>query len=186
MPNPKLLVFAGSARADSFNKKLAKIAASIAEKCGATVTFADLADYPAAIFNEDDETANGVPQTMRDFKTLMQQHDGFIIVSPEYNGCIPPLLSNTFSWASRQEGGEKSMIAFSSKKAALMATSPGRLGGIRVLPRLRDSLGDLGVMVVPGFVSVPLAGEVFKDDVLDDKQINIIQKHVTQLIDACG
>jgi len=41
-------------------------------------------------------------------------------------------------------------------------------------------------MVVPGFVSVPLAGEVFKDDVLDDKQINIIQKHVTQLIDACG
>jgi len=60
------------------------------------VTFADLADYPAPVYNGDDETANGLPQTMRDFKKLMQQHDGFIVVSPEYNGHVPPLLVNTF------------------------------------------------------------------------------------------
>jgi len=51
----KLLFFAGSARKDSFNKKLAKTATNIAKEKGANATFIDLADFDMPIFNEDYE-----------------------------------------------------------------------------------------------------------------------------------
>jgi len=187
MSQVKILVFAGSARKDSFNKKLARAAADTAEKSGASVTYADLADYPAAVYNGDDEDANGIPQSMRDFKALMQQHDGFVISTPEYNGHIPPLLCNTFDWASRTEGDEKGKVAFDGKKAAIMATSPGRLGGIRVLPRLRDTLAELGVVVVPGFVTLPLAEDTFDGDTLQSEPAQRgVQRQIDKLIAACS
>ncbi len=187
MTETRILVFAGSARSGSFNKKLAIATAAIAEKTTAKVTLADLADYTAPVYNGDDETANGLPQTMRDFKTLMQQHDGFIVASPEYNGHVPPLLVNTFSWISRTEGDEKGKVAFDGKKALIMAASPGRLGGIRVIPRLRDTLAELGVVVVPGFVTLPSAAAAFDDNgnLTDEALTNKIQKLIDTLIAAC-
>ena len=184
MSNPKILIFSGSAREGSLNKKLAKAAAVIAENANADVTFADLADYTAPVYNGDDEDANGLPKTMQNFKTLMQQHDCFIVSTPEYNGHVPPLLSNTFSWISRPEGDEKGMVAFNGKKAAIMAASPGQRGGIRVLPRLRDTLAELGVMVVPGFVTVASASSAFDENgaVNDDKLTNNIKRLVERLI----
>jgi NAD(P)H-dependent FMN reductase len=162
--SPKILVFAGSARRDSQNKKLAARAAAIAKGHGAAVTLIDLADYDAPIYSGDIESASGLPETMRQLKAQFASHDGFLISTPEYNGHVPPLLINCFSWASRAENEERSMVAFAGKKAGLMAASPGRLGGIRVLPRLRSTLADLGVMVVPGFVSLPGASKAFSDD----------------------
>lgn len=187
MKKARLLVFAGSTRTDSCNKKLASAAAKIAQNSGANVTLADLADYPAAIYNGDDEATAGIPQTMREFKSLMQQHDAFIVASPEYNGHVPPLLVNTFSWISRSEGDEPGNIAFGGKKAAIMAASPGKLGGIRVIPRLRDTLAELGVVVVPGFVTLPSASSAFDDNEApaDEQLAANIQRLVTTLIDAC-
>ena len=48
----KILAFSGSSKRDSFNKKLVRIAADGAKKCGAEVTTIDLIDYPMPIFNE--------------------------------------------------------------------------------------------------------------------------------------
>ena len=164
MNKKKILVFAGSARTDSVNKKLAAVASHVATDAGADVTLINLADYPANVYNGDEEDATGIPDSIRQLKQLMMESDGFIIVSPEYNGHIPPLLSNTFSWTSRAEGDEKPMIAFRGKKAAIMAASPGKFGGIRVIPRLRDILAELGIVVVPGFVTLAGAMEAFDDD----------------------
>ena len=188
MTNPKILVFAGSARSGSFSKNLAIAAASIAKNTDAEVTFVDLADYPAPVFSEDEETANGLPQTMRDFKKLMLQHDGILVATPEYNGHVPPLLTNTFCWISRPEGDEKDMAAFTSKKAAIMASSPGQRGGIRVIPRLRDTLAELGVVVVPGFITLPAAASAFDENgnLTSESLTNRIKKHVEKLNAACS
>ena len=48
---PKILAFAGSLRADSFNKKLVKIAAQGARAAGAKITYLDLRDYPLPVFD---------------------------------------------------------------------------------------------------------------------------------------
>lgn len=55
----KVLVFAGSTRADSFNRKLAREAAEVLKKQGFEITLADLADYPMPLYDGDLEVAGG-------------------------------------------------------------------------------------------------------------------------------
>ena len=57
MSKPTILVFAGSARADSVNKILAAAGASAVRKAGGEATLVDLKDYPAPIYNGDEEQA---------------------------------------------------------------------------------------------------------------------------------
>lgn len=160
----KILVFAGSARAGSVNKMLAVYAAKAVSKAGGEVTLIDLADYPAAVYNGDDEEAGGLPQTMRDLKALIASHEALLIATPEYNGSVPPLLVNALTWASRPAGDEAACAAFAAKKVAIAAASPGGLGGVRVIPRLRDLLAELGAMTIPGFATIPSAFSAFDED----------------------
>ena len=60
-PKPRILAFAGSARADSYNKRLVKVAADGARAVGAEATLIDLRDYPLPLFDEDLEAAEGLP-----------------------------------------------------------------------------------------------------------------------------
>ncbi len=170
---PKILAFAGSSRKDSLNKKLVKIAASGAESAGATVTFIDLADYLMPLFNQDLESQQGMPEKAHEFKKLLIEHDGFLIASPEYNSAFSPLLKNVIDWASRAESkDEPPLVAYKGKVAAIMATSPGALGGIRGLVFLRMLLSNIGVTVIPDQIAVPHAMKAFADDgsLIDEKQ----------------
>ncbi|MCZ6723846.1 MAG: NAD(P)H-dependent oxidoreductase [Gammaproteobacteria bacterium] len=161
----KILAFAGSARKDSLNKKLLKIVAAGAEAAGAHLTLVDLADFEMPLFNQDLETEAGMPDRAGEFKRLMIEHDGFLIASPEYNSAFSPLLKNTLDWASRAESeDEPPLVAFRGKTAAILATSPGGLGGIRGLVHLRMMLGNLGVIVMPEQQAVPNGFQAFNDE----------------------
>lgn len=180
----KILVFAGSSRSASVNKKLAAVAADYASSAGAEVTLIDLADYPAPVYDGDTEEQSGLPESMKAFKSLCASHDALIIVTPEYNGCVPPLLVNVLSWASRPEGDEASCAAFRGKTVAIAAASPGALGGVRVIPRLRDLLSELSFAVLPGFATLPGAYKAFGDDgkLIDEKAATILNTLVENLI----
>ena len=177
-----ILVFAGSARQDSFNKKLAQYAARQLADNNIKHSFADLNDYQAPVYHGDLEAGAGIPESMTQFKQLMRSHDAFLIASPEYNGFVPPLLINTFSWCSRPEPGDTTLVATRGKYIGLMATSPGAMGGIRMLPRLREALGDLGAIVIPGPVAIGGAMNAFDDDgnLIDEGN----QKRVKTLIET--
>ena len=84
--NPKVLVFAGSTRKGSLHRKLAVAAAADLRARGLDVTLADLRDYPMPLYDGDLETESGVPENARAFRKLLEQHDVFVIASPEYNG----------------------------------------------------------------------------------------------------
>ena len=162
---PKILAFSGSARAASVNKKFISIGARAAEGAGARVTLVDMADFDAPLYNGDLETERGLPDTMKAFKALMLDHHGFLISTPEYNGFFPALIKNTFDWCTRAEvEGENGMAATMGKPVGLMAASPGGLGGVRVIPRLRDCLAEYGCMAVSGFATLPGAMEAFNED----------------------
>lgn len=160
---PKILAFAGSSRRESWNRKLIKVAADAATAAGGDVTLLELADYPLPLYNGDLETRDGLPDTAQHLKALFKAHDAFLIASPEYNSSIPPLLKNTIDWVSREWQGESGLVPFEHKVAALLATSTGPFGGMRMLPHLRQILNTLGVLVLPGQVSVPNAGQSFDE-----------------------
>lgn len=160
----KVLAFAGSARRDSFNKKLVRIAAAGAQAAGAQVTIIDLADFPMPIYDADLEAASGLPEHAKRFKELMKSHNALLISSPEYNSSISALLKNALDWASRPEPGEKPLVAYAGKVAGLLAASPGATGGMRGLVTLRMMLGNIQVLVAPEQVALPQAGEAFNAD----------------------
>ena len=171
---PKILAFAGSARQDSFNKKLVQIAVAGALAEGVAVNYVDLRDYPMPLYDQDLEAATGLPDTVLQFKELMKSHQGLLIAAPEYNSSITPLLKNTIDWVSRPEPGESplALTCFQDKVAAIMSTSPGGLGGLRGLFHVRSILSSIGVLVLPDQKAIPKAYEAFTEDgnLKDDKQ----------------
>jgi NAD(P)H-dependent FMN reductase len=163
----KILAFAGSARRDSLNKKLARVAAQFAREAGAEVTFVDLDDYPMPLYHGDLEARDGMPENAMRLRELFLAHQGLLIVSPENNTTVSALLKNTLDWLSRSigdgKGANSGYAPYRDKVAAIFAASPGAFGGVRGLPHLRQILASLGVTVLGNQVALPHADAAFDE-----------------------
>jgi NAD(P)H-dependent FMN reductase len=170
---PRILAFAGSARKDSFNKKLVAIAAAGAREAGAHVTLIDLAVFPLPLMDQDLEEQIGVPENARKLKDLFAAHHGLLISAPEYNSSITPLLKNTIDWVSRPEPPDVTMLHYiSGKTAALISASPGPMGGKRGLAIVRSLLINISVTVLPQSLSIARAAQEFTEtgDLIDENK----------------
>ncbi len=103
-PPMKLLVFAGSTRQQSFNRRLARIAADLGREAGAEATLLELSELDIPMYNADLE-ARGTPPDVIRLKEILDAHPAWIICSPEYNGSYTGLLKNTIDWASSPVAG---------------------------------------------------------------------------------
>lgn len=83
----------------------------------------------------------GVPEIAVELTTRIAEAKALVVVSPEYNGSIPPVFSNSLAWVSRS-GGSNWREAFTGKWAALATHSGG--GGQKVLQAIRGQLEHLG------------------------------------------
>ena len=192
MTTPRILAFGGALRRDSFNQKLAAIAAAGARDAGAEVTLIALRDFPMPVYDGDLEDASGLPEAAKKLKALFREHHGLLIAAPEYNSSISGALKNAIDWVSRQEtDDEPSLSALSGKSAVLMSASPGGLGGLRGLVTVRSILGNIGITVLPDQIAVSKAYEAFNDDgsLKDAKQQAGIKglgaklaKHLTKIL----
>lgn len=130
----QILIFAGSTRQDSYNRKLATVAASIAEQQGAQPSLLELSDYDIPLYNADLE-AQGTPADVIRLKQAMHSHAAWIVCSPEYNGSYPALLKNAIDWASSPVKGDAQwsdgVLPFRNKVVGMASASPGGLGGLR-------------------------------------------------------
>jgi NAD(P)H-dependent FMN reductase len=173
MSKPRILAFGGSLRRDSFNQKLAALAAEGAREAGAEVTLITLRDFPMPLFDQDLEAEIGKPAEAKRLKELFLSHQGLIIASPEYNSGYSAALKNAIDWVSRGDSPDEPPIsALAGKSAVIMATSPGGLGGLRGLVPLRMLLGNLGITVLPDQIAIPSAFDAFGPDghLVDPKQ----------------
>lgn len=159
----KVLAFAGSTRADSYNKKLVCEAAAMSKKLGAIVTVIDLKEFPIPLYDADSEAGEGMPSHAKCLRELMIESDAIIIASPEYNSSVSAVLKNALDWASRSEDENASRDAFKGKKFAIMSASPGKSGGARGLVHLRTIIEAVGGSVIQKQVSVPEAYNAFDE-----------------------
>ncbi len=161
---PKVLVFAGSLRKDSYNKKLACLAVEAAEEAGAEVTYLDLLDLDLPLYNADYEQEWGLPAGAVRLKELMKASDGLIIAAPEYNSSMTAVTKNTLDWASRPQGDNELYEATKGKVVGLVSASPGKFGGSRGLRQLRLVLAQLKALVIPEEHAVADCQAVFDDN----------------------
>jgi NAD(P)H-dependent FMN reductase len=163
-PKPKILVFAGSVREASLNKKLARLAAGCVDEAGGAATLLDLRDYPIPIYDGDLEAREGMPPFAVSLRELFVSHDGLLIASPENNGSVSALTKNTIDWLSRDYQGHSGLEPYRGKVAAIMGASPGGFGAISGLAHLRQILTKLTVLVIPEQFPLPNADQAFADD----------------------
>jgi chromate reductase len=185
----KLLILPGSARRDSFNRKLAGIAARLATDAGAAVDLVDPADFRLPLYDAELEESEGLPANAKALKAKFLAADAILFVSPEYNSSITPLMKNVLDWVSRPETeDEPDLAAYRGKVAGLLSASPGKLGGLRGLVHLRSILGNIGVLVVPKQFSLVAAYDKFDEDgaLKNEKDVESVRGVVAELLKVAG
>lgn len=150
----RIVGIAGSLRAKSFNRALLEHARKNAP-ASLAIDIHDLAGVP--LFDQDVE-AKGYPEAVAKLQAAVGAADGVLVATPEYNSGIPGVLKNALDWMSRPPGKSTS----AGKPVAVMGTSPGMGGTLRVQVVMRPVLAGMGmVQMVGADVAVPSAGTAF-------------------------
>lgn len=179
---PKILILGGSIRSGSYSQQLADAYASKLAGLDCMVTRITLTDYSLPIMDEDLQKASGIPDNAVKLARLFHGSDAVVIVTPEYNGSLPPLLKNAIDWISRVSTNNGSpVIAYRNKLCAIASTSAGLMGGVSALGHLRDILVRLGMLVISEQLALGHANKAF--DPMDQQLLS--DRHNTILTAAC-
>jgi chromate reductase, NAD(P)H dehydrogenase (quinone) len=183
----KILVIPGSLRTGSLNAKLAAAAVHEFAQADVEVTRISLGDFPLPIYDGDLQSKSGVPKHAVNLKRLIGAHHGVLIVTPEYNSSVPPLVKNTIDWVTRvQDVNETRGQVFRGRPFAIAAASENRLGGTRSLAALRLILSACHATVIPNQLALSFAGEAYndRDRLKHPADVEALQAMVRQLIDV--
>lgn len=134
----KLLILSATSRS---NYQLSKEIASFAPddlKCEIIVI--EQMDLP--LYTPKNEES-GIPIAVVELVEKMSSAGALVLVAPEYNGSIPPVMNNLIAWISR--ASKEWRQSFSGKFAAVATMSGG--GGAKVLQAMRTQLEHLGTTV---------------------------------------
>ena len=183
----KILVIPGSLRTGSLNARLAAVAVDGFARLDVDVTKISLGDFPLPIYDGDLESQSGVPKHAVNLKRMIAAHHGVLIVTPEYNSLLPPLVKNAIDWVSRvQDTGEARGDVYRHTPFAIAAASNGKLGGTRCLQALRLVLSSCRALVIPNQLALSHADEAYDDmDRLKHvADIGALQAMLQQLVDV--
>jgi len=111
---------------------------------GAEVMFINLVELDLPMYTSLLEDEKGIPLKVQALTKTLIDCDAYIIVAPEYNGSLPPVLSNAIAWVSRT--GENFRAVFNQKFIALATHSGG--GGQKVMESMRIMFVYLGANVL--------------------------------------
>lgn len=140
----KLAAIVGTNYSDSTNRKLLEyIQTQFFYKVD--VEIIEIKDVPIIEYSDDKE----LPQIVKDIAKKIEDSDGVIIASPEYDHLPTAALINFFAWMSYK------IHPLSDKATLLVGASYGALGTLRAQLVLRQILSsdDLGAIVFPrGFL----------------------------------
>jgi chromate reductase len=187
----KLLVFAGSTRQNSYNRKLAGVVAQMARDSGAEVTHIELADFDVPMYNADLE-ARGTPADVMRLKQIGYEHPAWIICTPEYNASYPALVKNTLDWISSPVKSDPvwsdGFRSTRGKVVGMLSASPGGLGGLRSQSHLAPLLLNLQCWLAPQNFALARAGDAFDPEgqLVSEAARKNVQAVIEQVLWAAG
>ena len=137
---PKIAVIVGSIRPNRQGDKPANWIAQLAKDSGQfDVEIVDLKDYPLPLFDAPASdlwmpTPNDVAAK---WQAKLNEFDGYIVVTAEYNRSVPGALKNAIDWAYKP-----------FMKKAVAYVSYGSVGGARAVEHLRNIMVELQAVSV--------------------------------------
>jgi len=126
------------------NQKLGLKLQELAIEQNCEVELINLVDLRLPLYSTIEEEENGIPESALDLATKILDLKAFIIVAPEYNGVMPPVLNNAMAWTSRATKDWRD--AFNDKIVGLATHSGG--GGAKGLQAMRIQFQHLGANIL--------------------------------------
>lgn len=159
----RFLVFLGSDR-DSTPPRPARLGARVAAACtrrlhtlNAEAELVDplSIDLPSPFKPHFSYAAGQAPAQLTQLADGIQDADGYVMVSPEYNHSMSPALAHLLNHFGSS--------LFSFKPSVIVTYSAGQWGGTRAAVSMRSFLSELGCLPVSAMIHVPMAQDVFED-----------------------
>ena len=170
MSNKNLLVITAS---NGENLKLAKRFVNAGKQLNYSSELLDLTslEHDLPIFNPRHNSQDKAPTNLESINLQMERHSHWVICAPEYNGSIPPILTNAIPWLSVQ--GKDFRSLFNERPIAIASYSGG--GCMELLLSMRIQLTHLGALVLGRQLTSN------KSKIAEDTSINSILKQLLQL-----
>ena len=157
------------------NKELANtIKNHLIDTYPVNVEIIDLVELQLPLYSQLQHDQTGVPSALQSLHQTLDAVDGFIITAPEYNGGIPPVLTNVIAWLSVKSSDWRQV--FNTKPAGI-ATHSGGLGA-NLIATLRIQLAYIGLTLI----GIPIQVTSFKPLNMDD--LNLFSDQLIKLSNA--
>ena len=126
------------------NLKLGLKLEELAKEVNVETELINLVDLDLPLYSTVKEEKIGIPDIAKDLASKILSLNAFIVVAPEYNGVMPPVLNNAMSWTSRATDNWRD--AFNEKIVGLATHSGG--GGQKGLQAMRIQFQHLGANIL--------------------------------------
>ncbi|KAL4217900.1 hypothetical protein ACF0H5_022639 [Mactra antiquata] len=159
-PTLKYIIFLGSTREGRLGERVSKFVSNHLTKKGKYdisvfdpgVMKFDMLKKPLHFYKDRSEA----PEWLQEANEQIKKADGFLLISCEYNHCIPPALANMLDHFPGS--------SFSWRPSAIITYSPGIYGGMRAAMQLRAMTGELGCISVSNIFGVPEVHKAIDSD----------------------
>lgn len=169
------VIIYGSVRRQRQGIKAARFLVNKLGERGHDVTLVDPNEFKLPLldlrFSDYDE--GSAPESMQAVAEILDAADGFIVVSGEYNGGIPPALKNLL---------DHFLPQYRRKPSAIASYSAGSFAGTKTHAPLRLTLSQLGASPIPATFVIPQVQNAFDDEGIaqDDAYNSRVEKFLEE------
>ena len=143
----KIAVIYGSNRSDRQGIKAAKFVVNKLKERNLETILIDTKEYELPFLDKmyKEYPQGEAPAIMEEIHKILENAEGFVIVSGEYNHSIPAVLKNLLDHFQSE---------YYFKPSAIVSYSAGPFGGMRVAMHLRALLAELGMPSIPSIFPI--------------------------------
>ena len=127
-----------------------------------SVSLINLLDCDFPMYTYPREASEGIAEDIKKVADDIKFAHSLVIVSPEYNGGIPPILSNAFAWFTRATDHWRDCF----KEKPVLLASHSYTGAQNLFTSLQIQLTALGAVTLPRHLSVTPENPVQQANVL--------------------
>jgi NAD(P)H-dependent FMN reductase len=154
----------GSVRTERQGIKVARYLEQNVKEREVKIHFIDPMEYTLPLLNKKykEFESGSAPETMVKLSGILEESDGFLIVTGEYNHGLPPALKNLLDHFQKE---------YYFKPSGIACYSAGPFGGVRAAVHLRAVVAELGMPAISSMLPFPQIGELFDENLSPKKPI---------------
>jgi NAD(P)H-dependent FMN reductase len=150
----KIALFVGSVRRDRQGIKVARWIEERLKNRNHIVFFIDPLELNLPLLDRMYKEMDNPSEQMKDFRSKINDAEGYIAVTPEYNHSTSSAMKNTLDYFLEE---------YYFKPSAIVSYSPGMFGGINAAQHLRLIFAELGAPSISSSFPISRVQGVFDD-----------------------